>query len=74
MYSIHLAEEGKMKEEKKTELNMSKTKAATKYKAKEAVELATKKARMAHQRAVLTKLAKEKAARQPTRVQPRKYH
>ena len=41
---------------------MSKKKTATKRKAKEAAELATKKARMAHQRAVLKKLVKKRAA------------
>ena len=41
-------------------LNMSKQKAATKCKAKECAELATKKARMAHQLAVLRKLVKKK--------------
>ena len=49
MYSSQLAEERKIKE-KKVELNMSKKKAATKREAKETAELATKKARMAHQR------------------------
>ena len=62
MYSSQLAEERKIKEEKKVELNMSKKKATTKREAKETAELATKKARMAHQRAVLKKLVKKRAA------------
>ena len=62
MYSSQLTEERKIKEEEKVELNMSKKKTTTKRKAKEAAELAAKKARMAHQRAVLKKLVKKRAA------------
>ena len=62
MYSSQLADDRKLQEEKKVALNMSKQKAATKRKAKECAELATKKARMAHQRAVLKKLVKKRAA------------
>ena len=61
MYSSQLADERKT-QEKKVALNMSKQKAATKRKTKECAELATKKARMAHQLAVLKKLVKKSAA------------
>ena len=48
-------------------------KAATKCKAKEAAERSMKNlARMAHQQAILAKLAKERADHQLTQVQPRK--
>ena len=62
MYLSQLAAERKIQDEKKVAVNMSKQKAATQCKAKECAELATKKARMAHQRAVLKKLVKKRAA------------